>query len=161
MSQPPIGVVHPDVHVHPRLPLVPGRRPPRPIAQPPAAAALAVALLALGLALPATSQHVCVYCGGGDEPPDPDAVRLACTVNAGSSLTCEGKTLYDCGDDSRYTPVGNSISCGDQESDAQMHCSPKLVIADDRRLGLRAIITDLSCPDPGTIWTECSMSTPL
>jgi hypothetical protein len=27
--------------------------------------------------------------------------------------------------------------------------------------GLRAVITDPACPDPGSIWTECSFSTPL
>jgi hypothetical protein len=26
---------------------------------------------------------------------------------------------------------------------------------------LRAVITDPACPDPGSIWTECSFSTPL
>jgi hypothetical protein len=135
----------------------------------PRVAALAAALAALAfLTGPVTSQHVCVYCRGGNEPPDPDARRIACTVNATAPLNCDAEgPLPACDDASVFSPVGEPYGCDAIERTAGGRPRPVTYDCIDtvdfqgREFGLRAIITDPSCPDQGTIWTECSYSTPL
>lgn len=139
---------------------------------PPPAAALAAVLAALALlALPTTAQHVCVYCRGGTEPPDPNTRRIACTVNATTPLTCGAEgPLPSCDDTAVFSPLGQAYGCDafpttpgrGRDVPVTYECADTVTFEFQRReWGLRAIVTDLACPDQGTIWTECSYSTPL
>lgn len=129
---------------------------------------LAAALITLALlASPSTSQHVCVYCRGGTEPPDPDTRRIACTVNTTAPVNCAAEGALPACDDV-FSPLGEPYSCdvterppsGGRPRPVTYECADTIDFM-GREWGLRAIITDPACPDQGTIWTECSYSTPL
>ncbi|KAG7669984.1 hypothetical protein Ndes2526B_g06358 [Nannochloris sp. 'desiccata'] len=117
--------------------------------------------------------HTCVYCRTVTrEAPDPTATRMACSRNVQQPITCPVTGLLpDCDDPelferpvgARNTPDGcdvieiNNLGAPVFRS---YECEDYVRFA-GQVWALRAVITDPACPDPGSIWTECSFSTPL
>jgi hypothetical protein len=121
--------------------------------------------------LSAHSQHTCVYCRSvTEEPPDPTATRMACTRDVQQPITCPVTgAMPSCDDTSLFEPVGRDLPDGCDVITTNDLGSPVFrsnECVDNVRFagqvwGLRAVIIDPACPDPGSIWTECSFSTPL
>ena len=126
------------------------------------------------------AQHVCVYCRGATEAPDQNALRIACARNVSQPLTCNDTgVLPDCDDASVFEPVGRDLPDGCnvlQQANTTPVSQGQLqlirlqyvsfecydsVLFQGLRWGLRAVIMDPACPDQGSIWTECSYSSPL
>ena len=131
---------------------------------------LLLPLIAL-LPLAVRSQHTCVYCRStSQEYPDPTASRFACTRYVNESITCPVTgVMPDCDNTTLIQPAGtnqpdgcnflNLTANGSLEL-VTYECNDTILFA-GQQWGLRAVITNPACPDPGSIWTECSYSTPL
>jgi hypothetical protein len=125
----------------------------------------------VALPLAAHAQHTCVYCRSiAQSAPDPTATRLACTRNVNQSISCPVTgAMPDCDDQSLFQQVGEDLSDGCDSIEYNKLGSATYTsydCVDNVRFGgmvwgLRAVITDPACPDPGSIWTECDYSTPL